>query len=122
MQYSPKLKVVMEEIKKILSDNDITGFVVLHTPGFSEYLNHVEASYSCAKVTDNGIEFKLSSKELGPLMTKLVAAGTYNMITHLSDVMAKYTIAYIDAHELLKKKWGGTEGPGSHTSHTQQNN
>lgn len=42
MQYDPKLKKVMEQIKGILKDNDITGFVVLHSPGFSEYLNHVQ--------------------------------------------------------------------------------
>lgn len=50
MQYSPKLKKAMEDIKKILHENDIAGFVVLHTPGFSEYLNRVDPSYSCAKL------------------------------------------------------------------------
>lgn len=122
MQYSPKLKIVMEEIKKILSDNDITGFVVLHTPGFSEYLNHLESSYSAAKITDSGIVIKISSKDLGAEKTRLMAYGTYNMISHFADVMAKYTVAYIDLHEVLKKELGGTDGPGTHTSHKQQNN
>lgn len=36
MQYSPKLKVAMEEIKEILKKNDIAGFVVIHdSDGFS---------------------------------------------------------------------------------------
>jgi len=31
MQYSPKLKKAMEEIKAILKRDDIAGIVVLHT-------------------------------------------------------------------------------------------
>ena len=61
MQYSPKLKVAIEEIKQILKNNDIAGFVVIHTPGFSEFLNHVETSYSCAKVQGDEVRLKLKS-------------------------------------------------------------
>lgn len=32
MQYSPKLKVAMDEVKDVLKKYDIAGFVVLHTP------------------------------------------------------------------------------------------
>lgn len=123
MQYSPKLKKIMDQIKDLLKENDVAGFVVLHTPGYSEYLNHLNASYSCAKIESNeGIRFKLLSKEVGRERAKQIANDTYNMITHFADTIAMNASHYIDAHELLKKQWGGEEFRGGHTSHDQQNN
>jgi hypothetical protein len=123
MQYSPKLKSVMEQIKALLKENDVAGFVVLHTPGHSEYLNHLETSFSCAKIISHeGIRFKLSSKEVGKERAKLIAEGTYNMITHLADTVSMNAACYIDAHKFLKEHWNGEEFGGNHTSHNQQNN
>jgi len=48
MQYDPKLKKAMEEIKDILNKHDIAGAVVLHSPGFGEHFIKVDPSYSCA--------------------------------------------------------------------------
>ena len=122
MQYEPKLKKAMEEIKNILKSNDIAGVVILHSPGFSEYINHLQTSYSCAQATLEGIRIKLSSKEVGKEKAKLLAEGTYNMITHLADITALHAMAYMEAQESLKKTLGGEEFPGEHTSHDQQNN
>ena len=44
MQYSPKLKRVLAEIKAILDKEDIAGSIVLHTPGFGEFLLKIDTS------------------------------------------------------------------------------
>lgn len=122
MQYSPKLKMAMEEIKEILAKNDIAGFVVLHTPGFSEYLHALETSYSCANVNHNGINFRLSQKELGREKSKQIAEGTFNMVSHFVDNLSRAILPYMHAHDYMKAKWGGEEFGGQHSSHISQNN
>lgn len=122
MQYSPKLKVAMEEIKEVLKKNDIAGFVVLHTPGFTEFLNHIEPSYSCAKPEKEGIRFRAKSAELGKEKVNQLAADTYNMIVHFADVIGLHAMIYIDAMKLLKEKLGGEEFRGRMTGEDDQNN
>jgi|SRR6185437_106134 len=123
MQYSPKLKIAMEEIKEILNKHDIAGFIILHTPGFSEYLNHLMASYSCAKVMPDGIRLKLKQSEVGKEKAEQIANDTFNMIVHLTRHLSNNSMMYMNCEKLLKEKLGGTELPGGgHTSHEQQNN
>ena len=123
MQYSPKLKKAMEEIKAIAKRYDIAAFVVLNDgDGFSEYLNAVSPSYSCAFLMEGSIRFRLKSAEVGKENAKKMAEGTYNMVTHFADMIAKHAMLYIDAQKLLKEQWGGEEFPGNETSHDQQNN
>lgn len=124
MQYSPKLKKVMEEIKAIIKKNDIAGFVVLHDEaGFSEYVNQISPSYSCATINEEGnIRFRLKGAEVGKEKAKKIAEGTFNMVTHMADVVGRHAMFYIEAQEMLKKKWDGYELPGSDTSNSQQNN
>ena len=123
MQYSPKLKKAMEEIKEVAKKYDIAAFVVLNDgDGFSEYLNAVTPSYSCASLMEGGIRFRLKSAEVGKERAKQMAEGTYNMVTHFADMISKHAIMYIDAQKFLKDKWGGEEFPGNETSHDQQNN
>lgn len=123
MQYSPKLKKAMEEIKKIVKDNDIAAFIVLHDEaGFSEYLNAVSPSYSCAILMEDGLRFRLKQAEVGKEKAKQIAEGTYNMVTHFADMIGKHAMMYIDAQKLLKKQWNGEENRGGETDHAQQNN
>lgn len=122
MQYSPKLKKAMEDIKTILKENDIAGVVCLHTPGFSEYVNHLETSYSCAKVETDGVRLKLNSNELGIEKASQIASDTYNMITHLNEHLKSHSFMYNNAYLLLKDKFNGKEGRGYHSSHNHQNN
>lgn len=120
MQYSPKLKKAMEEIKEIVKKYDIAAFVVLNDgDGFSEYLNAISPSYSCAKVAENGIQFRLKGSEVGKERAQQIAHGTFNMVTHFADMIGKHAMMYIDAQKLLKDKWGGEEFGGDETSHTQ---
>jgi hypothetical protein len=46
LDYSPELKQAMVEIKAVLKKYDIAAHVLLHEPGFSEYLNAIEPSWS----------------------------------------------------------------------------
>jgi len=55
-----KLHAAMEQIKAILQQHDITGSIVLHTPGFTECFFHVDASFSCAKI--KGSDMYLNAK------------------------------------------------------------
>lgn len=123
MDYSLKLKTAMERIKKILEENDIAGFVVLHTPpNFSEYLNYISPSYSCANFDGSNIRFTAKASELGKEKAYQQQADTYNMITHFADVISMNALNYIEIKDALKKKLGGEDGDSSHTSHVQQNN
>jgi hypothetical protein len=97
----------MEEIKPILKKNDIAAFVLLHEPGFTEYLNAVTPSYSCAVVEPEGIRVRLKQSEVGKERAKQLADGTYNMITHLAMVIAKHAVMYMDAEKALTKAWDG---------------
>lgn len=123
MDYSPKLKSVMEQIKTILKENDIAGFVVLHTtPNHSEYLNYISPSYSCAKFEFSNIRFTAKVSELGKEKAHQQLTDTYNMITHFADVIGMHALNYMEIKDALKKKLGGEDGDSSHTSHSQQNN
>lgn len=122
MQYNPKLKKVMEQIKAILKENDISGFVVLHTPGHSEYLNHLETSYSCAKVFPEGVRLRLKETEVGREKAMRLAKETYNQIHHFTEVICKHAMLYMNADEALKEKFDVDFEDGGETSHQQQNN
>jgi len=65
MQYSPKLKVAMEEIKAILAKNDIAGMVLLHTPGHGEYFIKVDPTYSCAFIENEKLRIRSKLAEYG---------------------------------------------------------
>lgn len=123
MQYSPKLKKAMVQIEAILKENDIAGAVVLHTPGFSEYLNHVKTSYSCVTMEEDRMAIHLKEKEIGREKALALADGTFNMMHHLTANTVAQADMYMKCYDLLKEKWGGTDlGGGGHTSHRQQNN
>jgi hypothetical protein len=127
MQYSPKLKIAMDEIKQVLKKHDIAAFLVLHTPGFAEYLNHVNPSYSCAfmdedPIRGSGIKVKLVTAEVGKENARQLANDTMNMITIFAEMIGKHAMLYIDTEKMLRKKWDVEDLPGEETGHTQQNN
>ena len=96
LECSPKLKAVMEQIKTILKENDVAGSVVLHTPGYSEFFNFIEPSYSVAKIISNGIHIK--AKKDDPRI-----ADTVNMIMHLATLLGQISLEFYDVHETLEK-------------------
>lgn len=63
MQFDPKLKVAMEEIKAVLKKHDIAGVVVLHNNdgpghGHGEYAMVLDPSYSCASLNEGMVRLK----------------------------------------------------------------
>ena len=90
MKHSPKLKKAMAEIKKILNRHDIGAIVLLHEPGFSEYLMNVNPSYSCCSITSEKVSFKLLPEHYDGDIKKRdkVATDTCNMI-HLFATVTK---------------------------------
>ncbi len=125
MQYSPKLKNAIEEIKQILMKYDIAGTFVIHTPGYAEYLNHITPSYSCAKIDELNGKFEIKAKKIhfsneAERINKLTA--TSNMLNLLSDVMAKNVLNLIQASEVTDKFLNAEHDNDSHTSSATQNN
>jgi hypothetical protein len=122
MQYDPKLKKAMEQIKKIIEENDIAAFVALHTPGYTEYFNKVDPSFSCAFLADNQLRVRLKTEEVGKEKAKELEKGTFNMITHFSDILSAHALLYLDTEKILEKSWPFKRDNSSGSSHTEQNN
>lgn len=124
MQYSPKLKAAMEQIKNIIEENDIAGMVILHSPGSIEHLLALQPSYSAVQMKDNiiGVETALDKytdqKEWQEKMS-----NTSGMLYMVSQVASKQTISLLALSENLDKTLGATHnGIGNGSTHQEQNN
>lgn len=125
MQYSPKLKKAMEEIKVILKNYDIAALVVLHTPGHSEYLHALSPSYSCAKF--NGDELRIRAKLKEDFNGDKKAweekvSNTTNMLRMLAEVGMREAYQISEASEMVDKIVGADHTDLGGSSNTQQNN
>ncbi len=125
MQYSPKLKRILAEIKAILDREDVAGTVVLHTEGFAEFLLKINPSYSIAKIENENIRFKANlqkdfngNKRL--LEHKLTA--TSNMFRLLSEVNAQLAMNLINGSEMIDEITGTEHGDTSIISQTDLDN
>jgi hypothetical protein len=126
MQYSPKLKMAMEEIKAIIKKYDIGAIVELHTPGHGEFFIEVSPSYSCAWFEGNHLRIRARLKEdfNGDRKAWGVKVNdTTNMLLTFLDTNKKLQEGLTSALAMLEKKIEieKDEG-GGFTSHTQQNN
>lgn len=128
MQYSPKLKMAMEEIKAVVKKYDIAAAVILSDgTGFSEFLNKVEASWSAAFVQQTlkgeAIRFRIKSSEVGKEQAEKLANDTYRMIEHFAEMLGRNSLVYYRLLDMLKDyiEVVKTDG-GSITGHTEQNN
>ena len=123
MQYSPKLKAAIEKIKAIIKENDIAGYVVLHEPGFSEYIFELSPSYSAAVTDPDGqLRVRIKTAEIGAAKAKQKATDTVNMFHCLARCVGPAAMHFIDMDKMLTEKYTPDHfGPG-HSSHNQQNN
>jgi hypothetical protein len=124
MQYSPRLKKIMEEIKEILVENDIAGAVVIQEPGFSEYAVHFRPSWSCLEWEDNQVRFKAKLEDFGGDREKRdkTIADTLNMIHHLGESSGIVSKQMVSLENFLKTRIKFDHFGGGHSSHTAQNN
>ena len=86
-----KLKTAAEEIKEVLRKHDIAASLVLHTPGHSEYVNHLLTSYSCAyQYEDDSIRFYCKRKDFDTQeqQTKKLES-TANMLRMLTETVGR---------------------------------
>lgn len=103
----------MEQIKAILKQNNIAGTVILHTPGHSEFLNHVNTGYSCVTFEGDQLRIKTKGRSLQEVNDSV------NMITHFAEVSGRLSLNYFDMLDMLKKHMDIDNEDGSTTSHTQ---
>jgi hypothetical protein len=123
MQYNPKLKIAMEEIKEILHKHDIAGAIVIHTPGHSEYMTELSPSYSCAKFEGEYLRIKAKKSDYKTIEAwREVVTLTSNMLHHLSEKTADLSLQLLNASELIDKTVKAEHFGSGGTSHITQNN
>lgn len=127
MNYSPKLKKAMEEIKGILHKHDIAGLVVLHTPGNAEYLLELSPSYSRVKIDPlkgtMRIRARLKEDFNGDKKAWTQAmTDTCNMLNLISDVGGQIILSTLQLSEMADKATGAEYFGDGHSSQTTQDN
>lgn len=104
MNYSPKLKKVVKEIEEILKREDVAGLVVVHTPGFSEYMIKLDPGYSCCKIEGNRIKIRAKEEELGKAKRDQMLSDTANMLYLITQTAGTVIYPFFDISESLDKK------------------
>lgn len=124
MQYSPKLKRAIQEIKDILSREDIAGVVILHEPGFSEFLVKVDPTYSCAKIQDGQLKVKSKKEDFkqNPAMREKVVRNTANMLHMLGTNGGHCILPIMEMSSKIDRKIEAEHERGKFTDHNTQNN
>lgn len=123
IQYSPKLKKAMEQIKQIVIDNDIAALVVLQEPGSSEYGIALSPSYSAVKQTDNQMDVDLSPKAYKDENEwKQKMTDTSQMLYVISQTTSRICISLLSLSETIDKKLLAEHFGGTASGHTEQNN
>jgi len=124
MQYSPKLKIAMQEIKKILLKHDIAGVIILHTPGHTEYLNKIDPSYSAIKVNGDEISVRLKLQDFDgdKKKQKEAAENTSNLLHSVSSTAFQIAAPLAKLSSKVDEILGVEHRKGNHTSSTTQQN
>ncbi len=124
MQYSPKLKMAMEEMKAIFKKHDIGGFVILHTPCHGEFLNQLSPSYSCIVVNGDHVRFKSKLSDYGgdKQAWQKKTTDSLNLLQTVTELCGHIILPLINLTERLENDLDAQGGPGDISSHTTQNN
>lgn len=129
MQYDPKLKKAKAEIEAVLDKYDISGAVVLHSPGFGEHFMKIDPSYSCAffdKIPGGmGIRVRARLQEdfQGDALKRHKATeDTVNMFDIFSHLIGKQALYAMETFKMLKTKLDITSTGGNHSDDQVQNN
>jgi hypothetical protein len=121
--YSPRLREAMAEIRSIIERYDIAANVILHEPGFSEYLQHISPSWSILKfeAAADGLGVRVRSKlaEYGgdKERQRREVEASVNMLVHFVDVLGMTQQQLAGVLKMLHGYWEIEEGPGVHTPH-----
>lgn len=115
----------MEEIKAILAKHDIGAMVVLHTPGYSEFLNKLNPSYSCIIQTGDHIRFRSKLADYGgdKKAWERKTTDSLNLLQCITETAGHVLLPLMDFTEQLEKSLDAeSKGGGGFSSHTTQNN
>lgn len=124
MNYSPKLRQAMAEIKAVLEKHDIAGLVVLHTPGYGEHLIKLDPSYSSLNkvqvMTENGLKngFRLlvnGQTHPDPEKAKKAISESVNMVEIMCTLAGRHVEDLIDMSEAIHS---GLQNKGIDVDHT----
>ena len=126
MQYDPKLKMAMNEIRGILAKHDIAGLVVLHNPpGHTEYMLQLSPSWSCAKIEGEAVRVRARIQEDfngdRKAWTKKVTE-TLGMLNGITTVGGQMILSMATLSDTVDKVVDATHWDKGHTSETTQNN
>lgn len=129
MQYNPKLKKAMKEIKEIIDKHDIAASVVLHTPGHGEHFMKIDPSYSCSFFDHTpgvtGIRFRSRLQEdFGGDAAKRNQAqeDTVNMFHTLTTLGGNQVMMQIETMKMLEKHFDINHSGDGHSSIPEQDN
>ena len=122
MQYSPKLKKVIAEIKAIIEKNDLAGFVCLVEPGNSEYLHVINPSFSAAFFDGNQVRIKTKDLNLSQAGKQKLLATTSNMLALLSTTVMQSGLSLGQVSQFIDKKIGAEHTDDTHTSQKELDN
>ncbi|HZG00409.1 MAG TPA: hypothetical protein VEY71_05365 [Chitinophagales bacterium] len=123
MDYSPKLKKVAEQIKRVLKENDVAGYVVLHTPGHAEYITELKPSYSCIEYTPTGVQFKSATKHHASKADRdAKLRDTINMVRLLADTTGNGALMLLQLAETADKAFNATHTDGKFTGQNEIDN
>jgi hypothetical protein len=125
MEYSPRLKRVMAEIRAIIDREDLAASVVIHEFGFSEFHLKLTPSYSIAKLENgNQLIFKASLKDFNgnKQLRDYKVAATANMLTIMAETLGTTALNIIQVSEAFDEKFKIEHGKGGFTSQLDLDN
>jgi len=126
MQYDPKLKMAIAEIKEILKKYDVGALVCLHgEKQISEFLNHISPKYSAAYWDEKGrfrVRSKLSDYNGDRSAQEKHLGDTVNMLVHFRNFAGRTKFLMETVIAELKRDIDIEEGPSNFMSDKEINN
>lgn len=121
LDFSPKLKNAMEEIKQILDKYDIGGFIVLHTPEYGEHYMKLNPSYSALELKPReGIVMKGRNNFKGNKETHLKAiADSLNLLRIIIDLGIANIYPLLEISKKMDEYYNAEHNKGKHTGHDE---
>lgn len=126
MQYDPKLKIAMNEIREVLIRHGIGAVVCLHgEKQISEFMHFIDPPYSCAywDKSKGGlrIKAKLSEYPSREEWEKTMGA-TVNMLVHFRNFGERVNLIFSQVLNKLSEQVDIQEGDSGYLSQQQLDN
>ena len=113
LDFSPKLKNAMEEIKQVLKKHDIGGLIILHTPGYGEHYIKLSPSYSALELTRKGVIMRAKGKSQETIENSL------NLLKIIIDLGLFQIYPLMGMSKKMDEYYSAEYDKGKHTGHDQ---